>query len=529
MGSWIHGARDPPTQVNFGPDAHRGPLEWRLEWYDPWLKGLQSKVTRKEAPFSSAVRIFVMGTGSGAKDGQGLLDHGGYWRDEPEWPLARAVVTAFHLQPGGGLATEAPPQDGGATSFVFEPRNPVPTIGGQTSSGNDILVQGARDQRGGEHVWNWQKPVPLSARNDVLVFQTAALPEDIEVTGELEVNCGFLLGADTRFHGETVDVYPPAAIIPTDFDLLSATASFPHNGFALVQKEEKLMEPGGLSGPDRLYPTSNVLRGPRIRVDISSSNFPRFDVTRTQRAAESRPARTGGGQQCEHNAAHPSASLLPLCAGHRRLNALARNAIGHEIWAPVPHSGPRKQGLNIRRWRNMAGHRETAGILAVLGLCWLALQAVAGESDAQGPYQPEWPSLMPHSEAPDWFRDAKFGIYFHWGVYCVPAFGSEWYIRDMHLTTSPSSRHHVETYGEPSESLPRLRSHFKAEHFDPEAWADLFQKAGARSRTRCRAPTTGSPVEQRPYPWNVRSTRVPIRDIIGELATAIRKHGMRLG
>ncbi|HOD52746.1 MAG TPA: alpha-L-fucosidase [Candidatus Hydrogenedentes bacterium] len=177
----------------------------------------------------------------------------------------------------------------------------------------------------------------------------------------------------------------------------------------------------------------------------------------------------------------------------------------------------------------MAGHRETAGILAVLGLCWLALQAVAGESDAQGPYQPEWPSLMTHSEAPDWFRDAKFGIYFHWGVYCVPAFGSEWYPRDMHLTGKPEYRHHVETYGEPSEfGYHDFVPMFKAEHFDPEAWADLFQKAGARFAGPVAEHHDGfSMWNSALTPWNVVN-KGPHRDIMGELATAIRKHGMRL-
>ena len=318
MGSWIHGAQGKSThgQVNFGPDAAiADPLEWRLEWYDHWLKGLQSKVTRKEAPFSSAVRIFVMGTGSGAKDGQGLLDHGGYWRDEPEWPLARAVVTAFHLQPGGGLATEAPPQDGGATSFVFEPRNPVPTIGGQTSSGNDILVQGARDQRGGEHVWNWQKPVPLSARNDVLVFQTAALPEDIEVTGELEVELWISSSApDTDFTAKLLDVYPPGSDYPDGFDLIIGDGII-RTRFRDSLKEEKLMEPGTVY-PVRiaLYPTSNVFKkGHRIRVDISSSNFPRFDVNPNTGEPLNQNRRVQAAvNSVEHNAAHPSRILLPV-------------------------------------------------------------------------------------------------------------------------------------------------------------------------------------------------------------------------
>jgi alpha-L-fucosidase len=99
----------------------------------------------------------------------------------------------------------------------------------------------------------------------------------------------------------------------------------------------------------------------------------------------------------------------------------------------------------------------------------------------KGPYNSGWESLKQHTAAPEWFRDAKFGIYWHWGVYSVPAFGSEWYPRRMHFTDKPEYAHHVKTYGEPSEfGYHDFVPMFKCENFDADEWAQLFKKAGAR-------------------------------------------------
>ena len=108
--------------------------------------------------------------------------NGGAWRDEAEWPPAKSKPTAYYFQRTGGLTTSGPTADRSATSYVFDPKNPVPTIGGNISSGDGILLQGGWDQRGGPHVWNFPDPMPLSARNDILVFRTNPLANDVEVT-----------------------------------------------------------------------------------------------------------------------------------------------------------------------------------------------------------------------------------------------------------------------------------------------------------------------------------------------------------
>src|SRR5579859_6795671 len=100
--------------------------------------------------------------------------------------------------------------------------------------------------------------------------------------------------------------------------------------------------------------------------------------------------------------------------------------------------------------------------------------------DHDGPFHPDWESLQ-HYEAPEWYKDAKFGIFIHWGVYSVPAFGNEWYPRNMYREGSNEYKHHIATYGLLEKfGYKDFIPMFKAEHFDPAAWALLFKEAGAK-------------------------------------------------
>jgi putative CocE/NonD family hydrolase len=282
MGPWIHGAQGTSShgQVSFGKDAAvPDPLAWRLEWFDHWLKGINNTVGNS-APFATPVRIFVMGSGDGHRDSGGLLYHGGFWRDEKDWPLACTQYTKYFLREEGGLSKTPPDNEHASIEYTFDPRDPVPTIGGNISSGWDILLQGAWDQRGGEHVWNWTSPIPLSARRDILVFQSDPLAENIEVTGEISVTLWASSSAlDTDFTAKLIDVYPPNPDFPGGFDLNIGDGII-RARFRDSLEEEKLMEPGEIYKFEiRLYPTSNIFKkGHCIRVDVSSSNFPRFDV-----------------------------------------------------------------------------------------------------------------------------------------------------------------------------------------------------------------------------------------------------------
>jgi uncharacterized protein len=319
MGPWIHGQQSGNShgQVDFGPEAAiPDELAWRLEWMDHWLKGKENSVG-KSAPFATNVRLFTMGTGDGHKTEKGLLYHGGQWRDETEWPPASSRPISYYLDNIGGLDTTKPDSKGGHTSYTFDPKQPVPTIGGNISSGDGIMLQGAWDQRGGPHIWNWTSPLPLSARNDIVVFQTPPLVVDTEVTGEILVKLWVSSSAvDTDFTAKLIDVYPASADWPGGFDL-NITDGIARARFRDSLTTEKLMTPGEVYPITiKLYPTSNVFKkGHRIRLDISSSNFPRFDVNPNtgEPLAQHRRVVTAVNT-LHHDAEHPSALILPVAA-----------------------------------------------------------------------------------------------------------------------------------------------------------------------------------------------------------------------
>ena len=163
----------------------------------------------------------------------------------------------------------------------------------------------------------------------------------------------------------------------------------------------------------------------------------------------------------------------------------------------------------------------------VSGLIFWLITGCSPES-ASEKYEPSWESLEKHEAAPEWFRDAKFGIYFHWGVYTVPAYGSEWYPRWMHFEGHDIYEHHLATYGHPSEfGYHDFIPMFKAENFNADEWADLFVKAGARFAGPVAEHHDGfSMWDSKATPWNAKEMG-PKRDITGELAEAIKERGMK--
>jgi alpha-L-fucosidase len=144
-------------------------------------------------------------------------------------------------------------------------------------------------------------------------------------------------------------------------------------------------------------------------------------------------------------------------------------------------------------------------------------------------YQPDWESLSAYT-APEWYTDGKFGIFIHWGVYAVPAFANEWYPRNMYIQGSPEFEHHVATYGPHTEfGYKDFIPLFKAEQYDPAAWAELFRRAGARFVVPVAEHHDGFAM----YDCSTsRWTAVhmgPKRDVVGELAAAVREQGMTFG
>jgi len=330
MGPWIHGQQTSHAhgQVNFGKAAAiEDQWGWRKTWYDHWLKGIDNEVGKK-APFATPVRIFVMGTGDGSKDESGRLNHGGYWRDEQDWPLQRTRYVPYYLHADGSLTDVKLNSDLATTTFEFDPKHPVPTIGGNISSGDNIMLQGAWNQTGGQHVWNFLDPVPLSARRDIVVFQSQPLAEDLEVTGEIEVKLfASTTALDTDFTAKLIDVYPPSDDWPGGFDL-NIGDGIVRGRFRESLDKEVLLEPGKVYPfTIKLYPTSNVFKkGHRIRVDISSSNFPRFDINpNTGEPLNRNRLSVLATQTIHHDRNHPSHILLPIIDPPNSVVDSARN------------------------------------------------------------------------------------------------------------------------------------------------------------------------------------------------------------
>jgi hypothetical protein len=314
VGPWIHSSENfsYAGEAQFTPDAALDLEAFQLRWFDHWLKGIDNGVDR-EPP----VRIYVMGGGDAHKTSEGRVFVGGHWRDENEWPLARTLPTSYYLHPKGALSAVKP----GAVApikYLFDPRNPVPTLGGNISSQGALMAQGAADQRCRPDFWLCTDSRPLSARNDVLVFQTVPLTSEMEVTGRLIVKLWASSNrTDTDFTAKLIDVYPPSASYPVGIDLNIAD-SIVRARYRGGPGKAELLQPGRpYEFTIEMYPTSLVFaRGHRIRLDISSSNFPRFDMNPNT----GEPLNNNRSWQTAENvvyldAGHPSHIVLPVIPG----------------------------------------------------------------------------------------------------------------------------------------------------------------------------------------------------------------------
>ena len=325
MGPWTHGAHELTYagDLDFGTEAHINYNDLRLAWFDHYLKGVRSEVADW-----SPVRIFTMGTGDGRRTilgapgdlsgYPGYVNHGGYWRNEPDWPLPGTRFTPYYLHRDGSLSPDRP-KDGvpsqPPSTYTFDPGDPVPTIGGGISAAEPIMLPGAYDQRGRPGFHGCKDTLPLNARSDVLIFQTPALEEDTEVTGPIEVRLWAASSAtDTDFTAKLVEVYPPGPEYPEGL-VINVTDSIIRARYRNGWDKPELLTPGQpYEFIFRLYPTSNLFRkGHRIRLDISSSNWPRFDVNPNTGGPLGREGSYQlATQSIYHDADHPSHVMLPL-------------------------------------------------------------------------------------------------------------------------------------------------------------------------------------------------------------------------
>jgi putative CocE/NonD family hydrolase len=289
LGPWAHAGTSSEGKIGdvvFGKAAVLDMNRTILQWFDYSLKAVAN-----EYAGGAPVRIFVMGENK--------------WRDEQEFPLARTRETRYFLNSEGtansasgtgALVIERPKKDAGPESFEYDPMNPVPTIGGRLCCGQAI-PPGPFDQR------------PNDVRQDVLVFSTPALKQDLEVTGYIRL-----------------ELYASSSAVDTDFTALlvdvdaTGYARFLTDGIARARyrnstEKAEPIEPGKVYKFDiDLWATSNVFKaGHRIRLYVSSSNFPRFN--RNLNTGESTMGATRmlkAQQSVYHDADRPSALILPV-------------------------------------------------------------------------------------------------------------------------------------------------------------------------------------------------------------------------
>jgi putative CocE/NonD family hydrolase len=316
MGPWVHGGNERTLagDVEFGPEAavRDFSTSYHLRWFDHFLKG-KATVPANEP----RARLYVMGTGDGHKDSNGHLFHGGYWRNETDWPIPNTRFTPYYFHADGSLSPVKPTAQTSSTTYTFDPENPVPTIGGAYN-----VSPGGFNQREAE-AFQFSKPpyLPLKARRDVLVFQTEPLAEDVEVVGPIVIRLyAASSSVDTDFTAKLVDVYPPSADYPSGYDL-NLTDGIIRARYRSSPDTQELMQPGTVyEFTIEPFPTANVFKkGNRIRIDISSSNFPKFDVNPNTGEPLWQHRRTvKADNTVHHSATHSSHVIIPIAPAGRR-------------------------------------------------------------------------------------------------------------------------------------------------------------------------------------------------------------------
>ena len=315
MGPWLHGDRNisHSGDVEFGPAAafdgqvDRDWLSCRLDWFEQTLKP-----ARHATP--ARVQVFLMGGGSGARDRHGRLQHGGRWLHAQQWPLPGSHTLTLYLNAQGQLSRAAPDAADACLSYRADPAAPVPTIGGALTSGAPVFVGGAFDQRERADFFGTQGDNrPLASRDDVLSFQSAPLDADLIVAGDVQIELWIDSDApDTDFTAKLVDVYPPSVDYPDGF-AMNIT-----DGIHRCRYRDSWERPMPLTPGVRVkvliqpFATCNLFkRGHRLRLDIASSNFPRFDVNPNS----GEPSGQANHPRVAHNTVHLSraaASCLRL-------------------------------------------------------------------------------------------------------------------------------------------------------------------------------------------------------------------------
>ncbi|MGB5345807.1 MAG: CocE/NonD family hydrolase [Woeseia sp.] len=324
MGPWTHGDRSQTWagDVDFGSSSTLDGaiasdyLQLRLQWFARHLQDGQQSDGHQSGS-EPVVSYFRMGGGDGSVDSAGRLQHGGEWRHTPQWPPAGTTSLPLYLQTDGTLAARAS-DDADFLEYRYDPHDPVPTIGGALTSGEPVMRGGAFDQRETSQVFKYRgEPTgrPLAERDDVLVFQTAPLQQALTVSGaiviELQVSSDC---PDTDFTAKLIDVYPPGTD-GSDGQAINITDGIFRMRYRKGWDRETRMKAGKVYAV-RIEPfaTSNLFQvGHRLRIDISSSNYPHFDINPNTGAAGGYPSEARVATNRVYlGGKHASRVLLPV-------------------------------------------------------------------------------------------------------------------------------------------------------------------------------------------------------------------------
>jgi hypothetical protein len=324
LGPWTHGDRSLSYAgaVEFGEAAAvDGNLAedffaLRRRWFDRWVRGDANGADR-----DPAVRVFVMGGGSGRKTAQGRRDHGGYWREAGGWPLPETEWVKWYLGADRSLGRETGTDGAAPLVLVADPRDPVPTIGGALSSGEPVMRGGAYDQRTDAQLFGARAPYgPLAERPNVLSFATAPFSGDVEIAGPIELRLWLAGdGPDADIHAKLVDVCPPNEDYPDGF-AMNLSEGVLRLRYRDSWETPRPMVPGEVYAVTiALFPVANrFTAGHRLRLDIAGSNFPHFDINPNSGEPEGsfahpRSART----RIFTDRARPSHLILPVIPADR--------------------------------------------------------------------------------------------------------------------------------------------------------------------------------------------------------------------
>lgn len=280
MGPWLHGDRNitHSGDVDFGAtSAFDGNIakDWltcRLDWFEQYLKQPFKQYKQHEVSF------FIMGGGSGCKNAAGKMQHDGEWLHTNSYPIPNTKIQTWHLQ--HDMSLKQTPSQIAAHTFQSDPRNPIPTIGGAITSGAPVFIGGAFDQRESAEFFGASgNNMSISARFDVLSFQTEVLNKDLILAGEIIVELWIDSNVpDCDFTAKIIDVYPPNKDYPQGY-AMNITDGIIRSRYRDSWEKPNMLKKGEIVKVTiRPFESCNrFAKGHRLRLDIAGSNFPHFD------------------------------------------------------------------------------------------------------------------------------------------------------------------------------------------------------------------------------------------------------------